>query len=298
MNKPQLSILVVGASGQLGSEIFDCQALHSAYSFIFLKRNELDISSYSELENFFENSNIDVVINCAAYTNVVQAELARDKADAVNFLGVKNLAILARELGIKLIHISTDSVFDGKNSRPYIESDVTNPLNAYSKSKVDGENAMLAINPENSIIIRTSWVYSKYGNNFVKTMIGLACDKRSVVVVNDQIGTPTSAKDLASAILNILPNIVCKNVEIYHYSNEGAISWFDFAKEIFAQSRIDCLVKPISTTDYGAAVKRPLYSVLDKRKIRNDFNIDIPSWKDSLSECLVALGVKIDDRPR
>ena len=131
-----------------------------------------------------------------------------------------------------------------------------------------------------------------------KTMIGLACDKRSVVVVNDQIGTPTSAKDLASAILNILPNIVCKNVEIYHYSNEGTISWFDFAKEIFAQSRIDCLVKPISTTDYGAAVKRPLYSVLDKRKIRNDFNIDIPSWKDSLSECLVALGVKIDDRPR
>ena len=273
MNKPQLSILVVGASGQLGSEIFDCQALHSAYSFIFLKRNELDISSYSELENFFENSNVDIVINCAAYTNVVQAELARDKADAVNFLGVKNLAILARELGIKLIHISTDSVFDGKNSRPYIESDVTNPLNAYSKSKLDGENAMLAINPENSIIIRTSWVYSKYGNNFVKTMIGLACDKQSVVVVNDQIGTPTSAKDLASAILNILPNIVCKNVEIYHYSNEGAISWFDFAKEIFAQSKIDCLVEPISTTDYGASVKRPSYSVLDKQKIRNDFNI-------------------------
>ena len=288
----------MGASGQLGSEIFDHQALYKAYSFIFLKRNDLDISSYSELENFFENSNIDVVVNCAAYTNVVQAELERDKADAVNFLGVKNLAILAREHGIKLIHISTDSVFDGKNSRPYIESDVTNPLNAYSKSKVDGENAMLTINPENSIIIRTSWVYSKYGNNFVKTMIGLACDKRSVVVVNDQIGTPTSAKDLASAILNILPNIACKNVEIYHYSNEGAISWFDFAKEIFAQSKIDCLVEPISTTDYGASVKRPSYSVLDKQKIRNDFNIDIPSWKDSLSDCLLALGVKIDARPK
>ena len=298
MNKIQLSILVVGASGQLGSEIFDCHALHSAYSFIFLKRNELDISSHSELENFFENSNVDVVINCAAYTDVVQAELERDKADAANFLGVKNLAILARELGIKLIHISTDSVFDGKNSRPYIESDVTNPLNAYSKSKVDGENAMLAINPENSIIIRTSWVYSKYGNNFVKTMIGLACDKRSVVVVNDQIGTPTSAKDLATAILNILPNIVCKNVEIYHYSNEGAISWFDFAKEIFAQSKIDCLVEPISTTDYGASVERPSYSVLDKQKIRKDFNIDVPYWKDSLSDCLIALGVKIVGRHR
>jgi dTDP-4-dehydrorhamnose reductase len=157
---------------------------------------------------------------------------------------------------------------------------------------------MLTINPENSIIIRTSWVYSKYGNNFVKTMIGLACDKRSVVVVNDQIGTPTSAKDLASAILNILPNIACKNVEIYHYSNEGAISWFDFAKEIFAQSKIDCLVEPISTTDYGASVKRPSYSVLDKQKIRNDFNIDISYWKDSLSDCLIALGVKIVDRHR
>jgi dTDP-4-dehydrorhamnose reductase len=157
---------------------------------------------------------------------------------------------------------------------------------------------MLAINPENSIIIRTSWVYSKYGNNFVKTMIGLACDKRSVVVVNDQIGTPTSAKDLATAILNILPNIECKNVEIYHYSNDGAISWFDFAKEIFAQSKIDCLVEPISTTDYGASVKRPSYSVLDKQKIKNDFNIDIPSWKDSLSDCLMALGAKKDDRSR
>ena len=136
---------------------------------------------------------------------------------------------------------------------------------------------MLAANPENSIIIRTSWVYSKYGNNFVKTMLRLGNEKKSVVVVNDQIGTPTSAKDLACAILNILPNIVCKNVEIYHYSNEGAISWFDFAKEIFAQSKIDCLVEPISTIDYGANVKRPLYSVLDIRKIRNDFNIDLPS---------------------
>jgi dTDP-4-dehydrorhamnose reductase len=298
LNKTKLSILVVGASGQLGSEIFDRQALHSTYSFIFLKKGDLDISSYSELETYFEDSNIDVVINCAAYTKVAQAELERDKADAANFLGVKNLATLARERAIKLIHISTDSVFDGQNSRPYIESDATNPLNAYSKSKVDGENAMLAVNPENSIIIRTSWVYSKYGNNFVKTMVGLGCNKKSVVVINDQIGTPTSAKDLACAILNILPNIVCKNVEIYHYSNEGAISWFDFAKEIFAQSNIDCLVEPISTIDYGANVKRPLYSVLDTRKIRNDFNIDIPFWKDSLIDCLMALGVKIDDRPR
>ena len=298
MNKTQLSILVVGASGQLGSEIFDRQALHSNYSFIFLKRGDLDISSYSDLETYFEDSNIDVVINCAAYTNVAQAELERDKADAANFLGVKNLAMLARERAIKLIHISTDAVFDGKNSRPYIESDATNPLNVYSKSKLDGENAMLTVNPENSIIIRTSWVYSKYGNNFVKTMVKLGCNKKSVVVVNDQIGTPTSAKDLACAILNILPNIVCKNVEIYHYSNEGAISWFDFAKEIFAQSKIDCLVEPISTIDYGASVKRPLYSVLDIRKIRNDFNIDIPFWTDGLIDCLMALGVKKDDRPR
>ena len=186
-----------------------------------------------------------------------------------------------------------------KNSRPYIESDATNPLNVYSKSKLDGENAMLAVNPENSIIIRTTWRITLHMEIILsKQCCVLVSNKQSVAVVNDQIGTPTSAKDLACAILNILPNIVCKNVEIYHYSNEGAISWFDFAKEIFAQSKIDCLVEPISTIDYGANVKRPLYSVLDTRKIRNDFNIDIPFWKDSLIDCLMALGVKKDDRPR
>ena len=292
------SFLVTGAAGQLGQCFQAVDHEFVDHQLIFAQKSEVDITDPKTFHEIYKAQPFDGIINCAAYTKVAQAELERDKADAANFLGVKNLATLARERAIKLIHISTDSVFDGQNSRPYIESDATNPLNAYSKSKVDGENAMLEVNPENSIIIRTSWVYSKYGNNFVKTMVELGCNKKSVVVINDQIGTPTSAKDLACAILNILPNIVCKNVGIYHYSNEGAISWFDFAKEIFAQSKIDCLVEPISTIDYGANVKRPLYSVLDTRKIRNDFNIEIPFWKDSLIDCLMALGVKKDDRPR
>ena len=291
MSKKKLAILVVGSSGQLGSEISDLQGFDDRYHFIFMERETLDISCYLDLESFFINCHIDVVINCAAYTNVVEAEKEAEMAEAVNARGVMNLARLAKRYSIKLIHISTDSVFDGEYNHPYEEGDATNPVNVYSRSKLKGEKAMLAINPENSIIIRTSWVYSKHGNNFVKTMLELGRNKKSIKVVYDQIGTPTSAKDLAGLILEILPSISFKEVEIYHYSNEGTISWYDFAKEIFAYSGINCEVEPISTIDYGAAVKRPYYSVLSKRKIKNDFHITIPFWKDSLMDCLDELRV-------
>lgn len=281
-----LSILVVGSSGQLGSEIFDLQREYDNYSFIFLTRSDLDITCRESLEEFFTNKQIDIIVNCAAYTNVLNAEIEVEQAQATNVQGVHNLAVIAKQFSIKLIHISTDCVFDGEKTSPYIESDNPNPVNVYSRTKLDGEVAMLSVNPPNSIIIRTSWVYSKYGINFLKTMLDLACKKKSLQVVNDQFGTPTYAKDLATSILAILPKIFCNEVQIYHYSNEGSITWFDFAKEIFTQSDVDCEVLPISTLDYGAPVVRPMYCVLDKTKFKKTFDETIPFWVDSLKDCL------------
>lgn len=286
MNNKILSVLVVGSSGQLGSEITDLHSKYRSYSFTFLKRNDLDISCLNSLEKFLSNNKIDVIINCAAYTNVVNAEVEIEEAKTANVHGVYNLSVVAKNFSIKLIHISTDCVFDGKKNSPYIETDETNPVNIYSKTKLDGEIAMLSVNPENSIIIRTSWVYSKYGINFVKTMLNIAREKKSIKVVNDQFGTPTYARDLAESILAILPKIFCKDVQIYHYSNEGSITWFDFAKEIFKQSGVDCEVLPISTIEYGAKVIRPCYCVMDKEKFKNNFGITIPHWTNSLNNCL------------
>ena len=290
MNNQNIAILVVGASGQLGSEISALQGVYERYNFIFLERTDLDISCRVDLELFLSNRHIDAIINCAAYTNVVKAEMEVDVAEATNRKGVLNLAILAKRFSIKLIHISTDSVFDGEQHFPYIESDVTNPVNIYSRTKLDGESEMVAVNPKDSIIIRTSWVYSQYGSNFVKTMLAIGRKKKSIKVVCDQVGTPTYAKDLARLILTILPRISCDEVQVYHYSNEGAISWYDFAKEIFSQSGIDCEAEPISTIDYGAPVNRPSYSVLNKAKIKGKFDVTIPFWEDSLNECLQELG--------
>lgn len=286
MNNKILSVLVVGSSGQLGSEIYDLQTKYQSYSFTFLKRKDLDISCINSLDKFVGNQQVDVIINCAAYTNVVKAEVEVEEAKAANVQGVYNLSFVAKKFSIKLIHISTDCVFDGRKNSPYIETDETNPVNVYSKTKLNGEIAMLSVNPENSIIIRTSWVYSKYGVNFVKTMLNIAREKKSIKVVNDQFGTPTYARDLAESILAILPKISCKKVQIYHYSNEGSITWFDFAKEIFKQSGVDCKVFPISTIEYGASVTRPYYCVMDKEKFKNNFGVTIPYWTSSLNHCL------------
>jgi len=283
------NILVTGSNGQLGSEIRELSPLFE-YNFFFTQRDSLDISKLDELQEYVEQNKIDVIVNCAAYTAVDKAESDEEAADIVNHLAVQKLAQISKENDIKLIHISTDYVFDGANFKPYVEEDITSPNGVYGKTKLDGEKAMLEINPENSIIIRTSWVYSSYGANFVKTMIRLGKEKESLGVIFDQVGTPTYARDLAKAILEIIPKIKNQNVEIHNYSNEGVLSWFDFAKEIMRMAKLECKVNPIETKEYPTPAKRPHYSLLNKAKIKKEFDIAIPYWKDSLDECLKKLG--------
>jgi len=222
------NILVTGSNGQLGLEI---KTLYSSYEykFYFTDRKILDITNQNDIRKYIINNNIDIIINCAAYTAVDKAEEDFENADKVNSIAVRNLAILSNEFGIKLIHISTDYVFDGENFKPYTEDDITNPNGIYGQTKLDGENAMIEYNLTNSIIIRTSWVYSSFGNNFVKTMLRLGKEKDELGVIFDQVGTPTYARDLAKTILDILPNIKNDKTEIYNYSNKGVLSWYDFA---------------------------------------------------------------------
>jgi len=281
-----LNVLITGSRGQVGSEIKQLSSNYS-YNFLFTDKNELDVTNKIYIFNFFDKNNINIIINCAAYTAVDKAEEEQELVNKINNKAVKYLAQVAKEKNIKLIHISTDYVFDGTNFRPYIETDIANPDSVYGKTKLDGEKALLEINPKKSIIIRTSWLYSSFGNNFVKTMLKLGKTKNSLGVVFDQVGTPTYAKDLAKTILDILPKIANESVEIYHYSNEGAVSWYDFAKEIMRMRKTECAINPIETKDYPTPAKRPYYSLLNKAKIKEKFNIDIPFWKDSLRKCLV-----------
>lgn len=276
------NILVTGANGQLGSEIRDLKDFYPNYNFVFTDIEQLDICNHSMVTDFIETNHIDTIINCAAYTAVDKAEDQYDLSNKINHLAVANFAELAKEKKIKLIHISTDYVFDGNHHKPYLESDTPNPKGVYGKTKLEGELAIQKINPENSIIIRTSWVYSKYGNNFVKTMLRIGKEQKQLNVVTDQIGTPTNAADLAKAILNILPQITTKNVKLFHYSNEGVCSWYDFAEAIFEKKNISLKVIPIETKDYPTPAKRPYYSVLNKSKIKQMYSLEIPYWKDSL----------------
>jgi len=305
----KINILVTGSNGQLGSEIknltqnlaFNIQN----FNFYFTDKNNLDITNRLKIEEFIIKNKIDIIINCAAYTAVDKAQTEEELANTINNLAVKYLAKISKERDIALIHISTDYVFDGKNYKPYIEADPTNPQSIYGKTKLAGEKAILSIDPPNSLIIRTSWLYSEFGNNFVKTILRLGKEKDSLKVVYDQIGTPTYAKDLAKVILQIIQNSklvrvkqqlrtkedkIQNSTQIYHYSNEGVCSWFDFAKEIIKMANIKCKVKPIQTKEYPTPADRPHYSLLNKAKIKNDFGIDIPYWKDSLYQCLVKLG--------
>jgi len=283
------NILVTGSNGQVGSEL---QAISPAYeyNFYFTDRDSLDITDKSAVEEFVKNNEITTIINAAAYTAVDKAEEDKENADRVNHIATKYLTEVAKEQGCKLIHISTDYVFDGKNYKPYNEDDATSPNGVYGATKLAGEKAMQAINPKNSIIIRTSWVYSSYGANFVKTMLRLAKERDALGVIFDQVGTPTYARDLARAILDILPHITNEDVAIYHYSNEGVLSWYDFAKEIMRMAKIECAINPIETKEYPTPATRPHYSLLNKAKIKKDFSITIPYWKDSLDSCLQVLG--------
>ncbi|RIZ65551.1 MAG: dTDP-4-dehydrorhamnose reductase [Methylococcales bacterium] len=282
-------IVVTGANGQLGSEIRELSSYFPDDVFTFITRQDLDLSDASAIQVWFENKDFDVIINCAAYTAVDKAETEVDLATAINATAVKILAQIAKQKAISLLHISTDYVFAGDSCAPYRETDATNPQGVYGQSKLDGELAMLAINPDRSVIIRTSWVYSRFGNNFVKTMIRLGKERKELNVIYDQVGTPTSAKDLALVLLMIIqsPQLEAQQgTEIFHYSNEGVCSWYDFAIAIFKAAPIRCKVNPIETKDYPTPAKRPHYSLLNKAKIKNTFNLSIPYWRDSLPECL------------
>ena len=273
------NILVTGGNGQLGSELKEIAPNYQDYNFLFTDVKDLDITNHITVAAFVESNNITVIINCAAYTAVDKAESEPEISDAINHLAVANFAQIAKEKNIKLIHISTDYVFDGTNYRPYIETDIPNPKSVYGKTKLDGELAMQKINPENSIIIRTSWVYSKFGNNFVKTMLRLAETRDEISVVSDQVGTPTNAADLAEAILIILPKIRNETIEVFHYSNEGVCSWYDFAHAIFAVKGISIKLDTIESSDFPTHAKRPFYSVLNKEKIKKIYGIKIPYWR-------------------
>lgn len=290
-----LNILVTGSNGQLGSELKDISPNYE-YNYLFTDRESLDISNQQNIASFIEENKIDIIINCATYTAVDKAESDIENADKINHLAVKYLAQISKEKNIKLIHISTDYVFDGKNYKPYTEDDKTNPNGVYGQTKLDGEKAIQEISPENSIIIRTSWVYSSYGANFVKTMLRLGKEKESLGVIFDQVGTPTYARDLAKAILDIIKHSTLSiqnsstHTEIYNFSNEGVVSWYDFAKEIMRMAKLDCKINSIETKEYPTPATRPHYSLLNKSKIKKEFGIIIPFWKDSLDECLQKMG--------
>ncbi len=284
-----LNILVTGSNGQLGSEIKELSVEYE-YNFFFTDKDSLDISNNNEIKNFIEINNINTIINCAAYTAVDKAEEDTLNADKINHLAVKYLADISKKKNIKLIHVSTDYVFDGTNHKPYSESDTPHPNGVYGKTKLNGELALQEINPKNTIIIRTSWVYSSFGNNFVTTMLRLGKERDSLGVIFDQVGTPTYARDLAKAILEIMPKVKNENVEIYNYSNEGVLSWYDFAKEIMKMAKLDCKINPIETKEYPTPATRPHYSLLNKAKIKEEFKLAIPYWKDSLDACLRTMG--------
>jgi dTDP-4-dehydrorhamnose reductase len=281
-------VLVTGASGQLGQALQFIQRKYPEIQFIFASSADLDITNEEKVASFFESNQIDFCINAAAYTAVDKAESESEKANIVNVIGPENLAKACKASGATLIHISTDFVFDGTSSKPYSEEDPTNPIGIYGQTKLNGEKKV-ADNCTRYYIIRTSWVYSQFGNNFMKTMLRLAQDRDTLNVVNDQIGTPTNAVDLAEAIVAIIkhPNSSEEqNSGIYNFSNEGICSWFDFAKEIFRINAIPITVNPIPTEAYPTPAKRPVYSVLDKSKIKAIFDINIKSWQESLLQTL------------
>ena len=281
------TILVTGANGQLGQEFQQIEKQFPDFKFLFVSKNELSIADENAVNIFFQNNHIDICINCAAYTGVDKAEIEQEKAIAINATAVGYLASICRKHNTKFIHISTDYVFDGKGISPYTEKDQTNTVNFYGQSKLKGEINAVKENAE-SIIIRTAWVYSSFGNNFVKTMIRLMNEKESISIVSDQYGCPTYAADLANAIMQI---IVKNNfiAGIYHYSNKGKISWYDFAKEIAKQLNSTCTVNKITTEQFPTPAARPSYSVLNTEKISSTFNIVIPEWKESLEKCLTLL---------
>jgi dTDP-4-dehydrorhamnose reductase len=284
-------ILITGANGQLGSELKKIAASFPNLIFHYTDIETLDLTDYNALEDYFKKNHTDYIINCAAYTAVDKAENDLEMAEKINIGAVKNLSILSKKTKSKLIHISTDYVFDScLQNVPFKESDKTNAISAYGKTKLIGEEE--AKHADNYIIIRTSWLYSAFGNNFVKTILRLGKERSELGVVFDQVGTPCYAADLAESILRIIELSESNEVfysGIYHFSNEGVCSWYDFALEIVKKAGLACKIKPIETKDYPLPAKRPPYSVLNKSKIKETFGLSIPHWSDSLDVCLKEL---------
>lgn len=278
------NILVTGANGQLGNELRESANSHPSLKFYFTDKEELAIDDGSAIEKFFLENKISYCINCAAYTAVDNAESEKENAYALNATAVGHLASTCKKYNAWLIHISTDYVFNGSGNIPYTEDDDTDPVNYYGITKRDGEKLAMQANPQ-TIIIRTSWLYSSYGNNFVKTMIRLFNEKKSIDVVNDQFGSPTYAADLASAILHIIEGNTGKG-GIYHYSNTGIISWYAFALAIKEKLQKQCIINPVPTTSFPTRAKRPAYSAFETNRIFQQFGITAPGWKESLAKCL------------
>jgi dTDP-4-dehydrorhamnose reductase len=286
-----MRVLITGSNGQLGSEIKELATNYKKLDFVFKDLPDLDICDFEVLQAFIIDHKINAVINCAAYTAVDKAEEDAEIAEHVNSIGVSNLVNALQTVNGKLIHISTDYVFDGDHFLPYKESDSVSPIGVYGETKREGE--LVVINSDiEAIVIRTSWLYSAYGNNFVKTMLRLGNEKEKLNVIFDQVGTPTYAADLAEACLEILSKNDAKinsKGNIYHFSNEGVASWYDFAIAIMKMGTIECVVSPIETREYPTLAKRPHYSILNKAKIKNDFGLEIPYWRDSLEKCIEKL---------
>ena len=278
------NILITGANGQLGNEMRVVSAEQEQLTYHFTDVAELDICDIEAIERYVVDHAIDCIVNCAAYTNVNKAEEDTELCDKLNHLAPANLARVAAKHQIGLIHVSTDYVFNGKHYVPYKEDEPTCPNSVYGATKLAGEQAILSIHPE-AVVIRTAWLYSTFGNNFVKTMLRLGSEREELGVVFDQIGTPTYARDLARTIQHIMVKGIVPG--IYHYSNEGVCSWYDFTKMIFALGGITtCQLKPLHTDEYPTPAARPHYSVLDKTKIKQTYGIDVPYWVDSLRECI------------
>lgn len=281
-----MNILVTGANGQLGNSVRKISNKYPQHKFVYTDMPEVDITNLQLLEDLVKKESINAIINCAAFAAVDKAESCEELAAKINIDGPKNLALAAKSVGAKLVHISTDYVFDGKSSLPLKESDATQPIGVYGRTKRQGEVEVEKSGCD-AIVIRTAWLYSEYGNNFVKTMIKLGKERESLNVVYDQIGTPTYATDLAFAIMTLLEKGIT-GFQTYHFSNEGVISWFDFTKAIFEIAGLSTKVNAIESFEYPTAAERPAYSVLNKRKIK-EAGVTVPYWKESLKECIAIL---------
>lgn len=283
------NILITGCYGQLGSELKELSDDHKNFHYFFTDKDELDITNREEVRSYIDQNRIDIVVNCAAFTAVDKAEEAKELCELLNAVAPGYLAEAVADRGGSMIQISTDYVFDGSAHIPYKEDEPTCPASVYGETKLRGEENVVCSCP-GAMIIRTAWLYSSYGNNFVKTMLRLGKERDSLGVIFDQIGTPTYARDLAQVIFAALEHGIVPG--IYHFTNEGVTSWYDFAKAIHRLGGIDdedCHVKPLHTEDYPTPASRPHYSVLDKTKIKETFNVEIPWWEDSLKDCMKKL---------